>query len=454
MPPLPLVVKSLIFYISDIGGNFSHIPALFPRSLEYVLLHGLLTTSNSKFYTDSNAVECLRNFSYECLELFTPEMISRTLQVCTSVLSSMPANYCDKLIEAVITIISKLPALEVVQAQRDILTFILTELQSASLPGLPPRPQVHYKGVVLMAAAFGAISENSSQELWNNLQDIILQTVSLTLQGLKVYSQQENIILASYVLFRKVIKLASIFADSFFPSICDSIIEMNSQGKEEGFGVIIGGISLLFNEPNTTQWLLQTYQRLFAILYTELSSNPTPEAITTFFDLQSKLYESGISVFAQTLSETLNAAVSVSNSLHDRNASKSVLLFCQLMFGSRVEQLSQHSFLLTRSLLCGLGTINNNAYQSLCTLINTLRTNYSVEFCEGVRQAFYSETFNRFGDKERERLIYCMVNVEIDTIQPMKQLLSTIGSILRGKSNFEALITTEIAISSRSLAKI
>ena len=380
-------------------------------------------------------------------------MISRTLQVCTSVLSNMPANYSDQLIEAVMTIISKLPALEVVRAQREILTFILTELQSASPAGLPPRPQVHYKGVVLMAAAFGAMSENSSQELWTNLQDIIYQAVSLTLQGMRIYAEQENIISAGFVLFRKAIKLSSIFADSFFPSICDSIIELNSKGKEEGYGVIIAGISLLFNEPNTSQWLFQTYHRLFTLLYTGLNSNPTPEAITTFFDLQSKLYESGLPVFSQTLPETLNAAVSISNSLHDRNASRSLLFFCHLIFATRVEQLSQHSFLLTRSLLCGLGTINNNTYQSLGTVINNLKSNYSVEFCEGARQAISSEVFQRFVEKERERLIHCLVNVDMETVQPMKQLLSTIGNILRGQANFEALISTEIAISSRNVRK-
>lgn len=380
-------------------------------------------------------------------------MIYKTLQVAEAVLANMPTNYADKLIESVISLIAMLPNAEIADAQRKVLMFVLTELEGASPVGMQPRPILHYKGIVLMAAAFGAMSESPSQEIWKNLRDIILRTVEIALSGMSLYKAQANIIMASHLLFKKVIKLVSTFADIFFPNICDTIIDNYLPGKDEGFTVIITGISLLFNEPLTSQWLQSGYPRLFTLLYTALGSSPSPDTISTFYDLQSKLYESGLAVFSQTLLQTLDATVSLSSSLQDRNASRSVLFFSHLVFSSRTEALSHHSFLLVRALVCGLGTINNNTFQSLSTVINNLKKFYFEEFCQGCIQALASEVFRSLQEKEKERLLYCLMHVDYDTIQPMKSLLSTISNILRGQSTFDALIATEIAISSKNIRK-
>ena len=298
MPPLPLVVKSLIFFISDIGGYFSNISSLFPKALEYVLTNGLLNANNSRFYIDTNAVECIRNLSCECLGLFTPDLIYKTLQVSESALCNMSAAYGDKLVESIVSIISKLPTTEIIEAQRKVLIFILTELQAASPIGLQPRLQDYHKSIVFMAAAFGAMDEGSSREVWANLSDIISSTIEYALKGFCLYHNQENIATATYLLFRRVIKLVSTFADNFFPSICNNILEVYTPGKEDGIGVIITGISLLFNEPLTSQWLQNSYSKLFSTLSYSLSQNPSPDTISSFFDLQMKLYESGLPSFS------------------------------------------------------------------------------------------------------------------------------------------------------------
>lgn len=155
----------MIFFVSDIGSQFVQIPQLFPKSLDYVLTNGLLNTSNSSYYIDTNAIECLKNLSCECLDLFDSEMIYKTLNVCEAVLVNMPAIYADKLIESVMNILTKLPENEVFKAQQKVLLFILTELQAASPLGLQPRPQAFHKGIVLMSAAFGAMTESTSKDV-------------------------------------------------------------------------------------------------------------------------------------------------------------------------------------------------------------------------------------------------------------------------------------------------
>jgi hypothetical protein len=78
-----------------------------------------------------------------------------------------------------------------------------------------------------------------------------MSTVDLALKGLILYKSQEVILSAVFLLFRRIIKLVSVYADNVFPVICDHILEIYTPGKEEGINVIIIGISLLFNETNT-----------------------------------------------------------------------------------------------------------------------------------------------------------------------------------------------------------
>jgi hypothetical protein len=402
---------------------------------------------------DSNAIECLRNFSCECLDLFTPEIIYQILQVCEAVICTIPTNYGDKLIEAVINITFKLPSSEKIQAQRRILMFLLTELQAASPLGLQSRPQVYHKGIVIISAAFGAMNDTVSTEVWSNLSDIILSVVEIALKGFSVYNSQENLVSAALLLFRRVIKLTSVFSDTFFSSICDTIMQAYKPGKEEGISVIVTGISLLFNEPNTSNWIKSTYMKLFELIYTSISQSLTPDSITIFYDLQTKLYESGSSIFAETLLKTLELSASISASLNERNSSKSFLMFCQLIFSTRIDELAQFPFLITRGLVCGLGNLSINIHAHLSNVFNNFKKFYINEFYQGVTQALTSDVFTRLQDSEKERVLFCFIQVDLETIHSMKKLVNVLSNILRGQATFDSIIEIEIGVSSKNIMK-
>ena len=442
----------MIFFISDIGEYFNRMPYHFVRAFEYVLTNGLLNTSNSQFYIDANAIECFKNLSCECLGLFSAEVVYKTLEVCQAPLFSIPTNYADKLIEALINIISRLPQSEVSAAQRKIIESILNELKNVK-PLAVQKSQSFHKGIVLLSAALGAIAENASEETWRAQKDLIKEIVEISLNGLAVFRSQENIMLSLYLLFRRLTKVVNVHSDIFFPRLCDEIIEAYVPGKEEGMAVIIPGLSLLQNEPLTVQWLNMNYLKLFGVLYSAVSQDPCPDTITSFYDLQNKLYESGSQLFSTTLTNVLEVTTVLATKLHDRNSSKSLLQLCQLIFSSRADILTNYALPLTKSLLSSLETISINTYHKLSSVLNNLKLNYSSEFYQGTTLALSSEVYARFQQKEKERLLYCFANADTDTIHQMKQLINIVSNILRGQGTFDSVIAVEIAINSKKLKK-
>lgn len=449
-PAKPLFVKSFVFLLNDIGNHFIHFPSLFPKALEYVLANGLLDTSNSKFFIDTNAVECLRNFAFECIDLFTNEMIYKTLEITETILGVINPLYADKLVEAIISIIGKLPQNEIFVAQRKIFAYILADF-SASCPGnLEFKPVLFQKGIALMSAAFMAMQGSSSQAIWQNLSDIIVETVNLTLKGIPQIKQVE-VLNASYLLLKRTIVLSSVFSDFFFPQICESVICNYTPGREEGISAIISGISILFSEPNTTSWLSSNYLQVFLKLRDSLTQQSIPETIEKFFDLQSKLFESGLAVFNNTLLETLQLAINLCSYLSDRSASRAFLNFCQLIFAKKTEELAPFALALTVGLVSSLNTISINAVQPLSNLFNFFKIYYQAEFEQGVSSALAGNTFQEFQEKDKERIKFCFLKTDASTVQKMKILVNSIINILKGRGTIELLIATEIAISSESI---
>ena len=193
--------------------------------------------------------------------------------------------------------------------------------------------------------------------------------------------------------------------------------------------------------------------KLFSLVLSSLSANSSPDIIITFFELQTKIYESGLKIFYSTLNQTLDLTVLLVSSLNERLSSRTLLMFCQLLFSSRVEVLSQHSFLLCRNLICGLGNINNNINQHISSVLNNMKKFYSSEFLQAGTQALNSEVFSLLSSNEKERLLFCFLNVDIETVQQMKQLIDSVSKILKRQANFDVIISTEIAISSKNMKK-
>jgi hypothetical protein len=444
--PRPLLVKSVIFFISDIGHYFVHLPEMFPRALEYLLSNGLMATDCSRFYIDTNAIECLRNFSCECLDLFYPELIYSTLRVCETVLMTVPPNYGDKLVEAIMTLLAKLPKEEVIPAQRKVLSFVLTELQASTMGS----GQGFTKGVLYMSAAFAALSDSISSEVWNGMSDVILSGIEQALLGLSSLNLPENAANTVYVLLKRAIKVVSVFADCFFPSACDVIVRKYVPGKEEGMTVIVAGVSLLHSEEHTGRWIQANYRSLMELLARGLEISPAPDTICTFFDLQSKMYEAGVPAFNDTLDQVLNLASRLIAFIHDRSSAKSLLSFCCLVFAAGSPVTGQHAAQIVKALVSALGTISSNANPVLANLMNAIKLRSSYDFANGVAQGLGTEPYEKMTANEKERLLHCFVNTDVETIQPIKQLISIVGNLLKGQATFDSVIAVEIGISSKS----
>lgn len=377
-------------------------------------------------------------------------MIYKTLEIAETILGVINPLYADKLVEAIISIIGKLPQNEVFVAQRKIFAYILIEFR-ASCPGnMEFKPALFQKGIALMSAAFMAMQGSSSQAIWQNLSDIIIETVNLTLKGIPQIKQVE-LLNASYLLLKRTIVLSSVFSDFFFPQICETVISNYTPGREEGISAIISGVSILFSEPNTVSWLSSNYVQVFLKLRDSLTQQAIPETIEKFFDFQSKLFESGLAVFNSTLLDTLQLSINLCSFLSDRSAARALLNFSQLIFAKHNDELAPFAYNLTISLISSLNTISINAVQSISTLFNSFKIHFQPQFEQGVSSALSSSTFQEFSDKDKERLRFCFLKTDTSTVQKMKILVNSVINILKGRGTTELLIATEIAISSESI---
>lgn len=447
-PPQPMVVKSLIFFLSDIGGYFSKIPDLFPKALEYVLANGLLNAANSKFFIDSNAVECLRNFSFECIDLFSEAMVLKTLEIAETVLGFIHTSYAEKLIESIVSIIEKLNPADKSSAQQKVLMFILNEIAAGCKGVNEGNSDGFVKGVTLMSAAFGALNGSNSNLIWQNLNWIVIKTVGLVIKALP---QLQDVQSTCFILLKRAVLLCSTFADCFFSEICDYVLNNYVSGKEEGISVIISGISILFNEPKTLDWLNTNYLLLYVKLKDSLIANPNPDIIEKFYDLQCKIFECHLQACSSTLPSSLALASSLCNFLSDRNPAKSVLTFCQMIFAARYEELAEIVRELCRNLISALGTISTNAIQPLANLFNKFRALYPNEFEVGVNNALVSSVYACFSEQEKQRLNFCFLKLDTSTVHQMKSFISSISNILKGRGSIDLIIATEIAITSKNL---
>lgn len=237
--------------MSDIGSNFKNIQNLFQSALEYLVTKGLIGGLSSSLYIDSNAVECFSNFSAECYDLFTRDLILPILQVCDTVLPNLKSNLADKLIEALLNIIGKLPSEELGVAVRRVLAYVVKELQSLSLDDSSESKQKYSKCVIIWASALNSLSSLESSYLDTIIGDLITQALDITCQGLILYKSQDGIIAAASLFFRRIIKALNNNADPFFPMIGNCVLQCYSPGNEECLAVISNAISLIGREINT-----------------------------------------------------------------------------------------------------------------------------------------------------------------------------------------------------------
>lgn len=441
-----MVVKSLIYFLNDIGEYFSKLPDLFPKALEYVLTNGLLNTSFSKFFIESNAVECLRNFSFGCSELFSEAMILKTLEISETVLGFIHTSHAEKLIELIITIIDKLNPSEKFSAQQKVFMLILNELAVGCERLSEGSSAGFIKGVTLMSAAFATLNGSECDLIWQNLNWVVIKAVELVLKILPGLKESQS---ECFLFLKRAVLLCSTYSDFYFSEICELVLNIYVPGKEDAVSIIISGIRILYNEPKTLEWLNRNYLILFMKLKDSLVLNPNPEIIEKFFDLQCKIAECNLQNFESTLPTSLALASSVCIFLSNKIAAKSLLNFCSMIFSSRKEELARYAIEFCRNLVLALDSISINTIQILANLLNHLKTFYTCEFECGINDAIISQTYSCFSEQDKERIRFCFLKLDTSSVGQMKSFLNSIINILKGRGSIDLIVATEISIKSK-----
>ncbi|CAG9319908.1 unnamed protein product [Blepharisma stoltei] len=417
---------------------------------------------NSPFFIDSNAVECFSNTSAECYDLFTRELILPTLQICDNILPKIKSNLVDKLIEALLNIINKLPKEEMGAAIKRVLSYVDNELKNLNIDDTAESRQKYSKCVIIWASALNSLSSIDSGFLNEVLGEMVTQALDIICRGLLLYRSQDGVIVAVSLFFKRIIKAFTCFSDPYFPIIANCILQCYSPGHEDCLGVISNAISIIGNEANTRAWLEQNYINLFGLLISYLEAKPEPGIIVGLFEIQTKLYESGNPALnnIQVVNKTLETVCRLLPIMTDRNPCKAVLQFTQLLFQQEGEEWKQILFpyarLMTKAILFGLGNINSNTFLILALLVDALKGKYFQEYYNGVVEGLQSPLYANFSEKEKERLLYCFLNAESSpAIMMIKQFFFNLANILKGVGTFESVIMTEIAIaSSKRAAKV
>ena len=451
LPSSPIVVKTVIYLVNDIGLEFKNIPELFPSAVEYVV-GSLVNNVGSGFMIDSNAVECLLNFSCECGSLFTYEIVMPLLQTCETVLPGLKNAIADKLVEALLNVVIKLPDDSRNQSVKKVCSYLDYETRNLVLD--QNSQQKFSKCIIMWASALNSLSEIPSRVLVETLGEAVPKAIEVACVGMSLYKDTEGIVTAVSLFMKRVLKAFNVECDLYFGDIANCMLSNYTKGNEEALSVVVQGISTLGNCPNTLNWISANFASIYRKLFQEIQLSPEPDLISNFFDLQHKFYECVGGLSEEVISENLYLGCKLLPLLSTRNSSKSVITFFNLVFGqeNQPDSLKVYCSEVVKQSLANLHIINRNSIQFLAYLFGDIRSNYQSEFYNGLVSGF--QAFENFSQNERERLIYCFVNVETSPVFQMKNLLQTLSNILKGMGNFDSIVATEIAIASKQRTKV
>jgi hypothetical protein len=208
LPEDPLVCKSVLFFISDIGVKFRLIPEAFPLALKYVMTAGFYNPHRANFFLDSNAIECLLNFSSDCRELFDTDAVFSTIDIACAALPELKSNYADKLIQALLKLVSLLPAEAFAQKLQAILKYATDQaavLCPSQTDSHETKKQVG-KIILIWAAVLKSLSSVDIQASIGILAAPISAAVTLGSSALGAYSQDEGVVMAVSNLYKSLVQ--------------------------------------------------------------------------------------------------------------------------------------------------------------------------------------------------------------------------------------------------------
>lgn len=456
LPDDPLVCKAVIFFINDLGVNFRLIPDTFGHALKYVIAAGFYNPNRTQFYLDSNAIECLLNFSTDCIGLFDCESIVSTIDIATAALPDLKSNYADKLVQALLKLAAVLPT-EVYAQKLSLIMHSASEEAFKLNPSQSDPPKIKKqvgKTIMIWGAALNSLDAADMQVMTKVLAGPICSTVTLATKALQAYSQDEGIVLAVSNLFKRLIRAlkqdaVSNIQDVLFPEIVTSCLTNYRPPYESLLSVITTAIGELVNSPITNAWLVANYLSLLNSLMGHLNVSSDPELISSFFEIHSKLVENlqlqllTPEVIAQLVGTTVAALQSVTN----RNPCNAVLYFMILLYSvdALIPQLVSYVQQLTCTLVLSLEKLHSTTLHHVATLVGILRA-FPEEFQQGVVMALNAEAYAKLTHGQKGIALKCLIGLPSKPISALKQFALDLSKILRGVSPADILINSEIAL--------
>lgn len=212
LPKDPLVIKTSIFFLSEIGSEFLRLPSLFPPSLEYILAHGLLPHENINcpLHLASNAIEGLFNLTCECEALFTPGIILPMLNACEPLLSLLHSALADRLVESLLNAAIKLETGQFVASAQRLLGGVFTELSTQKNRDSDELKDIFVKSVNILTAAFTALGNVDSNIIHNAFGEGLGALLPIVMRDTALYHQWPELLISVVALCKKIIHALSV----------------------------------------------------------------------------------------------------------------------------------------------------------------------------------------------------------------------------------------------------
>lgn len=229
-------------------------------------------------------------------------------------------------------------------------------------------------------------------------------------------------------------------------------------GHEFAMGIFPSGLAILASEVNTKNWLNQNYGRLMAVFFGNLQERQDPDLQTHFFDTISRLVELFPEVIMQfgSLPSIFTLSLSLIPYLSTRGPCRAFLNCMIIIFSSISSEItSTYISQIVQTIITNLSNLNSNTYTFIAQLFITLRTHsHPDNFQHGVTSALSHDIFagSKFKDKDRGNIVRYFMEVESETPLQMKNLVGTLGNIMKGFGGVDDLVSVEIRIAARKVS--
>lgn len=399
-------------------------------------------------------MESLQNVCSDCKAAFTPSTALQLYQIAESVLPLLKPTDADKLVDCIYETSTVLPQADMLQGIERLLIHSFSTLKEVSDITLDSvnGPQLA-RGLMVFASTLKALEQLSAQFLLPLLEPYLGHVLSLA-GWILLRRREKELVEAVGQVYKRVFTSVAGNADSFFPSIAQSILVSKTCYNEDIVKSLVLGLSTLGNEPATSAWLHTSFGALCQLILEELGRTTDPDLAAACFDLFAKAIEFIPDFFTSTavLQAIFIATENSLTHLSSRACNTSVLSTLYFLFSSSRLKASLQPFAAatTTLLLASLSSLHSAANTKAAVLILALRTFFRAEFEAGLQAGLSTPLYASFTPLDKERCAKCFAHLPSSPVGLMRALVETVWKIHKGLANMSALIGSELQIATQA----